>query len=80
MLFPELVFESQAQEIAFENDERTDKRCSHCHRRIYGRVHQQGNKYFDAYCWQFRYINKESSDERAKGSEVRDQPVSEDDA
>lgn len=71
MLFPDLVFESQAQEIAFEDIERSDHRCSHCHRRIFGKVYQQGTKYFDSYCWQFRFINRETSDERAKGTEMR---------
>lgn len=73
MLFPELVFEAQAQDISFENIERTDKRCSHCHRWIVGKVYQQGTKYFDSYCWQFRFINKGTSDETARSMELRDQ-------
>jgi len=73
MIFSELVFESQAMEIAFEYIERSDKRCSHCHRRIVGRVYQQGTKYFDHYCWQFRFINSGDSDEKAKNTELRTQ-------
>jgi hypothetical protein len=74
MFFQDLVFETQAQEIAFENTERSDKRCSHCHRWIYGKVNQQGAKYYDSYCWQFRFINKDAvSDEKARNSDLRTQ-------
>jgi len=64
MFFPDMVFDSQAAEIAFENIELSDKRCSHCHRRIMGKVYQQGNRYFDSYCWQFRFINELPVDEK----------------
>jgi hypothetical protein len=62
-LFPELVFETQAMEIAQEFIEMSDKRCSHCHRKIYGKVYQSGTNYYDSYCWQFRFINLSPVDE-----------------
>ncbi|MDG6226018.1 MAG: hypothetical protein QCI82_10975 [Candidatus Thermoplasmatota archaeon] len=62
MLFPDLVLGSQAIDIAHEFIQISDKRCSHCHRKIIGNVHQLGNRYYDDYCWQFRFINDNSDD------------------
>ena len=30
--------------------------CNHCYRRIEGKIHQDGNKYYDAYCWSMRAV------------------------
>jgi len=71
MLFKDMVFESQAVEFAFELVELSDKRCSHCHRMIVGRVYQSGAKYYDSYCWQFRFINANDGDGKEHDPELR---------
>ena len=30
--------------------------CSHCFKPITGKVHREGMRYYDEYCWQLRYI------------------------
>jgi hypothetical protein len=30
--------------------------CAHCYRPIVGKFHRDGDKYYDDYCWQFRYV------------------------
>lgn len=69
MLFPDIIFSSQVMDIAEEYTQVSDKRCSHCHRKIVGRVHQIGNRYYDDYCWQFRFINEGSIENNEKFKE-----------
>lgn len=56
MIFPDLILDSCANEIAHEMIEISNKRCAHCNRRIVGKVYEMAGKYYDSYCWQFRHI------------------------
>ena len=56
MIFPDLIFDTCAIDIAYETIEISDKRCAHCSRKIVGKVYEMGGKYYDSYCWQFRHI------------------------
>ncbi len=46
--------------------------CSHCYRRIFGRVHRIENYYFDAFCYSLRFSlgYEKIKRERIEGSET----------
>ena len=56
MIFPDLVCENEALEAARETVVLSDNLCSHCNRRISGKVYEMDGKFYDSYCWQFRHI------------------------
>ena len=30
--------------------------CAHCNKQIKGKYYRSGKNYYDAYCWQFRFV------------------------
>jgi hypothetical protein len=56
MIYPDLIMDNEAMEVSFETLVISDKICSHCNRRITGKVFEMNGKYYDSYCWQFRHI------------------------
>ena len=43
---------AEAEDIPFQ----IPRLCAHCQRFIRGRQYEYKGKYYDAYCWQFRYV------------------------
>ena len=76
MIFPDLVCENEALEMAQEVIIVSDKLCSHCNRRITGKVYEMDGKHYDSYCWQFRHILQISD---ADNRFVREQKLFDDD-
>ncbi|MGA1820902.1 MAG: hypothetical protein ACMUIG_00080 [Thermoplasmatota archaeon] len=76
MIFPDLISEMEAIETAHETVLLSDILCSHCNRRIKGRVYEMDGKHYDSYCWQFRHILQISENDSRF---VREQKLFDDD-
>ena len=68
MLFPDSTLEVPVLMRYPEPKKRTGILCSHCHLEIVGNVHQLGNRYFDSYCWQLRFVIDLSEGEEEKAN------------